>query len=63
MDQQSLQDALKGLPLGRIAYFDAVSSTNDIAAVWAAEGAPHFSLVVADEQIQGRGRAGRGWSR
>lgn len=31
------------------------------AAVWAAEGAPHGALVVAEAQTAGRGRHGRTW--
>ncbi len=37
------------------------SSTNDVAAAWAREGAPHGALVVADTQTKGRGRQGRAW--
>jgi BirA family biotin operon repressor/biotin-[acetyl-CoA-carboxylase] ligase len=36
-------------------------STNDEAAKWAREGAPAFSVVVADAQTHGRGRLGRVW--
>lgn len=52
---------LNPLPLGRWEYHRSVSSTNDLAAARAAEGAPDWTLVVADEQTQGRGRAGRRW--
>lgn len=61
MDQKSIEKALYGLPLGKIQYFDTISSTNDLAVHWANEGVPDFSLIVADEQTQGRGRAGRSW--
>jgi BirA family biotin operon repressor/biotin-[acetyl-CoA-carboxylase] ligase len=61
MDQQTLEQALDGLPLGPVRYFDRVGSTNDLALAWAQEGAPHLSLVVADEQFAGRGRGGRRW--
>lgn len=56
-----IQMALARLPLGRIRFFEVVTSTNDIAAEWAAHGAPHFSLVIADEQTAGRGRDQRRW--
>lgn len=61
MDQLSFERALAGLPLGRIQFFPSIGSTNDLAAQWASKGAPDFSLIVADEQTQGRGRAGRAW--
>jgi BirA family transcriptional regulator, biotin operon repressor / biotin---[acetyl-CoA-carboxylase] ligase len=37
-------------------------STNERARVLAAEGAPHGTLVTADEQRAGRGRQGRVWT-
>jgi BirA family transcriptional regulator, biotin operon repressor / biotin---[acetyl-CoA-carboxylase] ligase len=37
-------------------------STNDRARELAAEGAPHGTLVTADEQRAGRGRQGRAWT-
>lgn len=37
-------------------------STNDLARELAAAGAPHGSVVTADEQIAGRGRQGRSWA-
>ncbi len=39
-----------------------VTSTLDIIHELAAEGAPDGSLVLADEQVAGRGRFGRRWS-
>jgi BirA family biotin operon repressor/biotin-[acetyl-CoA-carboxylase] ligase len=36
-------------------------STNDEAAAWARQGAPHGAVVVADTQTRGRGRLGRVW--
>ncbi len=38
-----------------------VTSTNDKAWEWAAQGAPHGAVVVAVEQSRGRGRQGRRW--
>jgi BirA family biotin operon repressor/biotin-[acetyl-CoA-carboxylase] ligase len=61
MNQQTLEHFLAGLPLGGIRYFDSVGSTNDAAAEWAEEEAADYSLVIADEQLRGRGRAGRKW--
>jgi BirA family biotin operon repressor/biotin-[acetyl-CoA-carboxylase] ligase len=61
MDQQDLKKALYDLPLGELRFFNSIGSTNDEALVWGAQGAPDLSLVVADEQTAGRGRAGRKW--
>lgn len=61
MDQLSLERALADLPLGEVRYYPQVGSTNTIAAEWAAQGARNLSLVLADEQTAGRGRAGRKW--
>ncbi|HEX5497891.1 MAG TPA: hypothetical protein VFX03_01650, partial [Thermomicrobiales bacterium] len=41
--------------------FAAVDSTMDEAARLAAAGAPEGTVVLADYQRAGRGRAGRGW--
>jgi BirA family transcriptional regulator, biotin operon repressor / biotin---[acetyl-CoA-carboxylase] ligase len=41
--------------------FRRVGSTNDLARRLAIEGAPAGTVVVADEQVAGRGRAGRVW--
>ena len=61
MDQQSLESRLADLPLGVIRFFDTIGSTNDYAVSWAQEGAPDYSLVIADEQTAGRGRGARHW--
>jgi BirA family biotin operon repressor/biotin-[acetyl-CoA-carboxylase] ligase len=42
-------------------FFPTIGSTNDQALELARQGAPHGTLVVADEQTAGRGRAGRHW--
>jgi BirA family transcriptional regulator, biotin operon repressor / biotin---[acetyl-CoA-carboxylase] ligase len=44
------------------AHFRATDSTNDRAKALAAAGAPHGTLVTAEEQSAGRGRQGRTWS-
>jgi BirA family biotin operon repressor/biotin-[acetyl-CoA-carboxylase] ligase len=49
------------LDVPRLALFDRVGSTNDVAHALAGEGSPSGTLVVADEQTAGRGRAGRRW--
>lgn len=43
-------------------FYETIGSTNDRAADLARQGSPHGTLVVADEQTQGRGRAGRVWN-
>lgn len=50
------------LDVPRLALYDAVSSTLDVAHGLAAEGAPAGTLVVADQQHSGRGRHGRRWT-
>lgn len=41
--------------------FAAVGSTNDVARALAERGAPGGTVVLAAEQLAGRGRGGRGW--
>ena len=47
---------------GRVRHHPRVGSTNDVAALLAERGAPHGTVVVADEQTAGRGRHGNSWS-
>jgi BirA family biotin operon repressor/biotin-[acetyl-CoA-carboxylase] ligase len=47
--------------LARQERFASVGSTNDVVRTWLASGTPEVCLAVADEQIAGRGRAGRRW--
>jgi BirA family biotin operon repressor/biotin-[acetyl-CoA-carboxylase] ligase len=57
-----LQPRLKGTQFGRrVHHFFKTDSTNCVALRLAAEGEPHGSLVVAEEQTAGRGRLGRVW--
>lgn len=42
-------------------YLSTIGSTNDHALLLAAQGAPHGTLVVAEEQTKGRGRLRREW--
>ncbi len=44
-----------------IHYKESVDSTNTWAKVLAEEGAPHGTVVLADEQTAGKGRRGRVW--
>ena len=61
MNESSLKKKLAKLNLGGLLYFDSLGSTNDEALAWAARGTDDLSLVVADEQTQGRGRLDRVW--
>ena len=62
LDESRIRAALPigglGVPLH---VLQTVGSTNDHAAELARRGAPHGTLVVADEQTSGRGRRGRQW--
>jgi BirA family biotin operon repressor/biotin-[acetyl-CoA-carboxylase] ligase len=46
----------------RVAWYPTVSSTNDIAARLAEDGAEEGVVIVADAQSAGRGRHGRAWA-
>jgi BirA family transcriptional regulator, biotin operon repressor / biotin---[acetyl-CoA-carboxylase] ligase len=61
MDQDQLEKSLADLPLSQIRYYPSTGSTNEQAALWAAQGAADLSLVAAGEQTAGRGRMGRKW--
>lgn len=53
-----LQELL-GVP--RVELHDAVTSTLDVAHALGAAGAPAGTLILAEQQTAGRGRAGRRW--
>ncbi len=48
--------------LFHITAFDAVGSTSDEAKARARDGAPHGTVIRANEQTGGRGRRGNTWS-
>lgn len=53
---------LDDLELGaKSVHFFKTGSTNTVAARLAADGAPHGTVVLAEEQTGGRGRFGRTW--
>lgn len=58
LSAESLQNALPQHPLR---YHERLNSTNESALAWLQEGAPTGALVIADEQLRGRGRKGRTW--
>lgn len=61
MNQEKLKAALAGTAVTDWRYFASIGSTNTEALKWAETGAPDFSLIVANEQIKGRGRFDRRW--
>jgi BirA family biotin operon repressor/biotin-[acetyl-CoA-carboxylase] ligase len=48
-----------GLPA--VHLFERAGSTNDVARALAESGAPAGTTVIAEEQVAGRGRGGKGW--
>ncbi|MDE3074813.1 MAG: biotin--[acetyl-CoA-carboxylase] ligase [Chloroflexota bacterium] len=55
-----IQDGLRSKWLGRMAHcFQSVESTQDAARQLALGGQPEGDIVVAEEQVAGRGRMGR----
>ncbi len=49
-------------PLGkRIFHFFKIDSTNSVAMALGEQGEPHGTVVIAEEQTAGRGRAGHTW--
>jgi BirA family transcriptional regulator, biotin operon repressor / biotin---[acetyl-CoA-carboxylase] ligase len=55
------QEALSQKLTRDFRFFPTVDSSNDIAQDWIHEGAKAGSVVLADEQLKGRGRRGRLW--
>jgi BirA family transcriptional regulator, biotin operon repressor / biotin---[acetyl-CoA-carboxylase] ligase len=45
----------------KLYYFDSLDSTNTKAKQLAEEGAPHGTLLIANQQTGGKGRRGRTW--
>jgi BirA family biotin operon repressor/biotin-[acetyl-CoA-carboxylase] ligase len=57
-----LRRGLRNSPFGkRIYHFFKTDSTNRVALELGHAGEPHGTVVVAEEQTAGRGRAGRSW--
>lgn len=60
--EQRLAQALDGCALGRPCLaFDSLPSTMEVAHHLALEGAQEGTVVLAEAQTAGRGRAGRAW--
>lgn len=58
LNEDTLRAALGERPFR---FYRSVGSTNDLAAAWLKAGAPTGAVVIADEQVSGRGRHGRTW--
>jgi BirA family biotin operon repressor/biotin-[acetyl-CoA-carboxylase] ligase len=56
-----IQSIAEQRPQNAIHYFSVIGSTMTEAARLAVSGAPHGSVVIADEQTAGVGRFGRHW--
>ena len=61
MDVNTWKKRLEGLAIGELFIYQELGSTNQVADDLAFQGAPPFSLVVADSQTTGKGRYGRSW--
>jgi BirA family biotin operon repressor/biotin-[acetyl-CoA-carboxylase] ligase len=60
--KDEVQQKLHAKTLGKtLLFFDILESTNDTADQLARDGEPEGTLVIAEEQSRGRGRAGRTW--
>ena len=60
-DGRSAGDLRSLLGVPRLELHDVVTSTLDVAHMLGAEGAPAGTLILAEQQTAGRGRAGRRW--
>lgn len=56
-----LKEALQGLAVGDLYYYDTIGSTNDAALELAAGDAPDMTIIAAGAQVAGRGRMQRVW--
>ncbi|MDO9546110.1 MAG: biotin--[acetyl-CoA-carboxylase] ligase [Pelolinea sp.] len=61
MNKEMLEYALDHLPIPSFRFFEETDSTNTQALNWVSQGAPEYSLVIAEKQTAGRGRSGRSW--
>ena len=59
--ERDLKQALSGLPIGDVHFFDSIGSTNDYGFECAEAGAPDMTVITAFEQTAGRGRMHRKW--
>jgi BirA family biotin operon repressor/biotin-[acetyl-CoA-carboxylase] ligase len=61
-DRKWIQDQLNAEHIGRkVKFYDSVDSTNNIAKRLLSESNKEGTVVLADNQTQGKGRQGRTW--
>ena len=61
MNEANLKQAFVDLKIPEFRYFKETDSTNTQALNWISQGAPEYSLVIAEAQTAGRGRNRRKW--
>lgn len=61
LNAERLENALRGLPIPRIIFYEETDSTNEQGLKLTIEGAAEFTLLIAERQTAGRGRLGRKW--
>ncbi|MFI3208657.1 MAG: biotin--[acetyl-CoA-carboxylase] ligase [Eubacteriales bacterium] len=62
LNREAVESHVGSKSLGcQVVCFDVIDSTNIQAKVLAEQGCPHGMLVVADQQVSGKGRRGRTW--
>ncbi|MDH4069671.1 MAG: biotin--[acetyl-CoA-carboxylase] ligase [Ignavibacteria bacterium] len=62
LDAESLRTGLRTKLFGKKIYsFETIDSTNTCGRAVAACGAPEGTIVIAEEQTEGKGRQGRSW--
>ncbi|QJC51899.1 biotin--[acetyl-CoA-carboxylase] ligase [Paenibacillus albicereus] len=62
LDAESIGALLRTESFGRrLVVLDKVDSTQNVAQQLALQGAEEGTLVIAEQQLSGRGRMGRGW--
>jgi BirA family transcriptional regulator, biotin operon repressor / biotin---[acetyl-CoA-carboxylase] ligase len=62
LSERAIRSSLTGAWGRALLVFDEIGSTNTEALEWAHAGAPEGAVVVADHQVEGRGRRGRTWT-
>ncbi len=62
LSAEIITEGLETRVIGKtVVYYSSVTSTNDIAREQAKRGAEEGAVVIADEQIAGKGRLKRNW--
>jgi BirA family biotin operon repressor/biotin-[acetyl-CoA-carboxylase] ligase len=62
LSEEIIMEGLETRLIGKtVVYYSSVTSTNDVAREQARKGAEEGTVVIADEQIAGKGRLKRNW--